>query len=646
LKPGDQLGSFEILGMIGRGGMGEVYRARDPRLKREVAIKTLPPAFAADRDRVARFEREARAASALNHPNIVSVYDIGHQGGVSFIVSELVEGETLARVLQGGPLPPRKMIEVSTQIAEGLAAAHAAGVVHRDLKPGNIMLTRDGRVKILDFGLARQDRVPGADSTTMKVSHPGVILGTPGYMAPEQVRGEATDARSDLFSLGVILYEMASGKRAFSGGSSIEVMNSVLKDEPPELPPASPPALDRIVRRCIEKQPTRRFQSAADLGFALGSVLASPAVVALARRRASWRVWTAAAASAVLALAAALYWARAHPAQSPKAPASMLWRLTNDAGLTKDGAISPDGKLAAYASDRASAGNLDIWVQQTDGGEPVRLTSDPADDFDPVFSADGSRVAFRSEREGGGIYEVPVIGGEAHLLVPRGRRPRFSPDGQFLMYYSTDLTNSGVGTKLFVLALGGERPNPIAPQCSINPNTAWSPDSRRVLFAADCPGHDDETVIWTASPDGKDLRKTSLHNSFNRYDLDTASLMVSLDQWVPHPDRLLLPRLPATWPISGPCRFSRTEWPPTAPSRESPTAQVPRSVFPRLKTAVSCSPVLPGILAYGDSPSTATERPWANRANSPRACRTGCGDYRETVAFLPMLPGCRIRCST
>src|ERR1035438_6967995 len=364
LKPGDQLGSFEILGMIGRGGMGEVYRARDPRLKREVAIKTLPPAFAADRDRIARFEREARAASALTHPNIVGVYDIGHQGGVSFIVSELVEGETLARALKGGPLPLRKLIEVSTQIAEGLAAAHAAGVVHRDLKPGNIMLTRDGRVKILDFGLARQDRTPGVDSTTIEVSHPGVILGTPGYMAPEQVRGEATDARSDLFSLGVILYEMASGKRAFSGGSSIEVMNSILKDDPPELPPASPPALDRIVRRCIEKQPARRFHSAADLGFALESVLASTEVAAPPRKRSSWPVLATAAASAVLALVAVLYWARAHPAGSPKGGAPVLRRLTNDAGLTKDGAISPDGKLAAYASDRASAGNLDIRSEE------------------------------------------------------------------------------------------------------------------------------------------------------------------------------------------------------------------------------------------------------------------------------------------
>jgi eukaryotic-like serine/threonine-protein kinase len=216
LKPGDKLGNFEIVALIGRGGMGEVYRARDLRLRREVAIKTLPPGFAGDRDRIARFEREARAASALNHPNIVSVYDIGHDNGVSFIVSELIEGETLAAVIGHGPLPLRKLIEVSAQICEGLAAAHTAGVIHRDLKPGNIMLTRDGRVKILDFGLARQDRAPGFDSTTVEASSPGMILGTPGYMSPEQVRGEPTDARSDLFSLGVILYEYGLGAARLS----------------------------------------------------------------------------------------------------------------------------------------------------------------------------------------------------------------------------------------------------------------------------------------------------------------------------------------------------------------------------------------------------------------------------------------------
>src|SRR5208283_1687854 len=307
LKPGDKLGSFQIIALIGKGGMGEVYRARDPRLKRDVAIKTLPSGFAADRDRIARFEREARAASALNHPNIVSVHDIGCEGGVSFIVSELVDGETLARMIQRGPLPLRKLVEVSTQICDGLAAAHAAGVIHRDLKPGNIMLTRDGRVKILDFGLARQSHAIGVNSTTMEESHPGLIMGTPGYMSPEQVRGETTDARSDIFSLGVILYEMASGKPAFRGTSSVEVMNSILKDEPPELPPASPPALDRIVRRCIEKQPARRFQSAADLGFALNAIPTSNLTAAKRGRGVRWKPVVAAVAALALAAGAAAY---------------------------------------------------------------------------------------------------------------------------------------------------------------------------------------------------------------------------------------------------------------------------------------------------------------------------------------------------
>jgi eukaryotic-like serine/threonine-protein kinase len=532
LKPGDQLGSFEILGLIGRGGMGEVYRARDPRLKREVAIKTLPPTFAADRDRVARFEREARAASALNHPNIVSVHDIGHQGDVWFIVSELVDGETLARVLERGPLPLRKLIEVGTQIAEGLAAAHAAGVVHRDLKPGNIMLTCDGRVKILDFGLARQDRVPGVDSTTLEVSQPGLILGTPGYMAPEQVRGEATDARSDLFSLGVILYEMASGKRAFSGGSSIEVMNSILKDDPPELPPASPPALDRLVRRCIEKEPARRFHSAADLGFAVGSIGASSPIAAPARKRASWRVWTAAAALCCCVAAGIAYWLWVRSrAASDSRPENFLYRLTRDAGFATGAAISPDGRLVAYASDRSDPSNLDIWVQhvgasgKSRGG--VRITDDPADDYDPAFSPDGAQIAFRSDRDGGGIYAVPTTGGEARLLVSRGGHPRFSPDGRMLMY----TTGSFFPIALFIQGDPGTTPVQIGAGCDVAQGI-WSPDGRRVLLAAVCPiGGSTNIRLWVSTLDGKRTPGPSLRVNPGDF---------SIDQWLADPPRLLM----------------------------------------------------------------------------------------------------------
>ena len=268
LSAGAKLGNFEIVELLGRGGMGEVWRARDTRLKRDVAIKVLPVGLARDPERIARFEREARAASALNHPNIVAVYDIGCDNGTYWIASELVSGDTLRRMIEAGPLPAPKAVGIATQVAAGLAAAHAAGLVHRDLKPDNIMVTRDGHVKILDFGLAKQRRA-APDSTAADLTDGGVVLGTAGYMSPEQVRGEAADHRSDLFSFGIVLYEMLCGKRAFAGDSSVEVMNAILKEEPPELPASVPQALALIVCRCLEKESDRRFQSAADLAFAL-----------------------------------------------------------------------------------------------------------------------------------------------------------------------------------------------------------------------------------------------------------------------------------------------------------------------------------------------------------------------------------------
>jgi len=534
---GQRVAHYQIQAKLGEGGMGAVYHAYDTQLHRPVALKILPAEYASDPERRSRLLREARVASALNHPNIVSIYEVGSDNGVDFIAMELVEGKSLGKIIPANGMPPGKVLGYAVQIASGLAKAHAAGVVHRDLKPGNIMLSHDGLVKLLDFGLARRVELGlGHDST---LTTEGQILGTPSYMSPEQAQGKLLDVRSDLFSFGVVLYEMLSGKRAFSGDSSIEVMNAVLKDDPPDLPASVPATLNRIVRRCLEKDTARRFQSAADLEFALDSSSPSlPRATPLGGRRRALP-WALFGATALVF--AVFAWVHETGAPSQKAAAPVLWRLTSDAGLTKDGAISPDGKLAAYASDRADPGNLDIWVQQTDGGEPVRLTSDPADDYDPSFSPDGSRVAFRSEREGGGIYEAPVIGGQAGLLVPRGRRPRFSPDGQFLMY-ATGLSSAN-GAKLFVLELGGGGPIPIAPQCAILPNAAWSPDSRRILFAAACPGDAGVNAIWSAGPDGQNLRRTSLRNSFNLYDFDAPGGMISLDQWVPHPDRLLLPRL-------------------------------------------------------------------------------------------------------
>jgi eukaryotic-like serine/threonine-protein kinase len=269
-QPGDTLGAYKILDLVGRGGMGEVYRARDTRLKRDVAIKVMPQSFTADRERLRRFEQEARSAAALNHPNIISVHDMGTADGSPYIVSELLEGQNLREVLRRGAVSARKALDYAIQAARGLAAAHDVGIVHRDLKPENLFITKDGRLKILDFGLAKLTRpeAAGADSTTAEVvpgTEAGRVFGTVGYMSPEQVRGQIADHRSDIFSFGAILYELFSGKRAFSGDSPADTMSAILHQDPPELTRATPPvnpAVDHTIRHCLEKNPLERYQSA------------------------------------------------------------------------------------------------------------------------------------------------------------------------------------------------------------------------------------------------------------------------------------------------------------------------------------------------------------------------------------------------
>jgi len=337
IKPGIKVGDYDVLKLIGSGGMGEVYQARDARLARDVAIKVLPPFLTNDPDRLRRFEREARAAAALNHPNILAVYQMGVYQGVPYLVSELLEGNTLREQMKPGPLPPRNAIEYGVQIARGLTAAHAKGITHRDLKPENLFVTKDGHVKILDFGLAKVSggAALGHHDLTTEV---GVVMGTVGYMSPEQVRGHAVDYRTDFFALGAVLYEMLCGQPAFTKPAAAETMSAILNEDPPgisQLWPTAPPALWRVVRRCLEKNPAQRFQSASDLAFALEALSGSGIVaVAGAASAGQGRLWKVAVplVTVVLLVAGGLYYRSHQSKRLTEKDTTVLADFTNNTG--------------------------------------------------------------------------------------------------------------------------------------------------------------------------------------------------------------------------------------------------------------------------------------------------------------------------
>ena len=358
LLPGVRLGPYEIVSPLGSGGMGEVYRARDTKLKRDVAIKVLPASLAKDADALARFEREALAVAALSHPNILAIYDFGSHAGITYAAMELLEGETLREALAAGPIPQRKSLLYAREIAEGLAAAHEKGIVHRDLKPENLFVTKDGHVKILDFGLARQTLASAGDVTSAPTEHrqtePGTVMGTVGYMSPEQVRGQPADGRSDIFSFGAVLFEMLSGTRAFKGDSAVETMNAILTGEPAELSPSSqslPPSLGRLLHHCLEKKPEQRFQSARDLAFDLEtlSTVSQTGHVAIASTGTAWRRRLAMPALSLALLAAGIFLGRT--ALKPPTPAPPTFRqLTFRLGTVYTARYAPDGSTIAYSA--------------------------------------------------------------------------------------------------------------------------------------------------------------------------------------------------------------------------------------------------------------------------------------------------------
>ncbi len=505
LEPGRSLGPYRIVSPLGAGGMGEVYRATDTRLGRDVALKVLPEAVAGSPELRERFEREARAVAALSHPGILAIHDFGTDDGQTFAAMELLEGQTLRDRLAAGPLAPRRATEYALQLAQALAAAHDKGVVHRDVKPDNVFVTREGRVKVLDFGLARQASSlltsSGEDSVSPTLApgtEPGTVLGTVGYMSPEQVRGQEADARSDIFSFGAVLYEMLTGKRAFRGETAAETMTAILRADPPE--PASghegiPLGLERIVDHCLEKDPSRRFRTAHDLAFALettsGASSRSAAGVAVAAaeeprwRRLGW------GAAGLLALAVAVQAGRllerrvtAVPGAAG-APGSVL-RLTNRPGPERWPQLSPDGKTLAFVATEATApGEGDIFIQRVGGGNAINLTPDaPANDTHPAFSPDGSRIAFRSEREGGGLFVMGSTGESVKRLTDFGYNPSWSPDGREIVVSTVSWAEvagrSGKGELWAIDVSSGARRRIETPGDAVQPR--WSPRGHRVAY--------------------------------------------------------------------------------------------------------------------------------------------------------------------
>ncbi|HEV2197050.1 MAG TPA: LpqB family beta-propeller domain-containing protein [Candidatus Acidoferrum sp.] len=450
IAPGTRLGPYEVLAPLGAGGMGEVYRARDSRLARDVALKVLPPDFATDPDRRARFEREARAAGQIHHPNVLTILDIGTHDALPFIVTELLEGETLRERLRPGPLPQRKAIEVASQIAKGLGAAQERGIVHRDIKPDNIFISRNGHVKILDFGLASvsiQESAPSDATISLKTAS-GIILGTAAYMSPEQARGQTVDSRSDIFSLGSVLYEMLSGERPFKGNSYADLVSAILRQDPAPLPSKLSilPALDRIARRCLEKSPAERFQSARDLAFQLDSLVsniesgsdAAVREIGPEHWRIPARVLSRIAIPAMILAAAVLaWWFRGWQLRTARPPEVAFERLTDFLGMEENPAISPDGKSVAFVSD--STGSRQIWIRLLAGGVPFQLTHDAGDHLSPRWSPDSASLFYYTPPADGSheavVWEISALGGTSRRLTGSLSEVDPSHDGKSLAFF-------------------------------------------------------------------------------------------------------------------------------------------------------------------------------------------------------------------
>lgn len=481
LEPNSRLGPYEIVGLLGAGGMGEVYKARDSRLDRTVALKVLLPEAAAGKQ---RFEREAKAISSLNHPYICSLYDVGTQDGIDYLVMEYVEGTTLAERLRKGPLPVAETLRVGGQIAEALDAAHRRGIVHRDLKPGNVMLSKSG-VKLLDFGLAKltQTAVPAAAVTAaMTIAEPltqrGVVMGTFHYMSPEQWEGKEADARSDIFAFGALLFETATGQRAFEGASQASLIAAILERDP--APPSTlrtgiPPMLDRVIQTCLAKDPDRRWQSANEVRLALewaasssGTGTAVTALVPPKRSRFGWALWGG--ATAILVAAAVLLTLYLRPVPEPP-----VFRTLTFSGRDSGPSPSPDGKTLAFSSTRD--GKSRIWLKDLVRGDESPLTEGPNDSL-PRFSPEGDSILFRRDAA---VYRVAMLGGQPRKIVDDTLNSAdWSPDGRRVVI----VRRAGAKWLLETMNLNGEARQQIASHGDVLTMPRWSPDGKRIIAIA------------------------------------------------------------------------------------------------------------------------------------------------------------------
>jgi eukaryotic-like serine/threonine-protein kinase len=563
---GQSLSHYRIIDKIGEGGMGVVYRARDERLKRDVAIKLLPPELMTDLERKKRFVQEARAASALNHPNIVTIHEIASEGGNDFIVMEYVAGKTLDRKIGRKGMKFNEVLKQAIQIADALSAAHAAGIVHRDLKPGNVVVTEEGRMKVLDFGLAKLMQVEPEDESSRASSiamqtEAGRILGTAAYMSPEQAEGKLVDTRSDIFSFGTVLYEMATGSRAFQGDSSLSTMSAILNQEPAPMSGEIPAEFEKLVIRCLRKDPARRFQHMGDIKIALedlkeesdlGSLTGAAASEVIRQRK--WQLWVLVAALLVLVAAATFYYVRR--AYEPERPLKAA-PLAPYAGDQRMPSLSPDGREVAFCWNGEKQGrNYDIYVQRISDETPQRLTTDPAPDVYPNWSPDGNKIAFLRD---GFLYLISPRGGAERKLtevtlpnyawdpdgksigIPErnsqdepyaiwlvsaetGERIRrltappagivgdrccsFSPDGKFLAFCRIKAVTFGLGD-IYIQALdNGTRKGeawPLTSELRVRGPLGWTLDSREVVYISD---RDGSPGLWRirASPGAESQR--------------------------------------------------------------------------------------------------------------------------------------------